>query len=217
MRIAVSRQLWSLVLAALVSQAASSGAHADLVITIAGASGGSETFWTFSGSSTAALSGTIRATGSTGTSNGDTWEMDGDPIVNSSIVDTLFTGTGNATVTVGGTTQNITQIFLDDDSPDANPEDDFGIRVDTALNYLADDASSWTGTLVVPISIDDLQLGSYTSVFNAPNFSAGADSIDINVVPEPSSLAMIGLAGLFGGAARYRRRKKTPAGEPAAN
>jgi hypothetical protein len=214
MRIAVSRRLWSLVLAGLLSHCTSSSARADLVITIAGASGGTETFWTFSGSSTAALDGSIRATGATGTSNGDTWEMDGNPIVDSSVSDLLFTATGgNATVTVGGTTQNITQIFLDDD---ASLADDFGIRTNNALNYLANDASSWTGTLIVPVSIDDLQLGSYTSVFNAPNFTAGAGSIDINVVPEPSSMAMIGLAGLFGGAVRFRRRKKTPDGEPAA-
>jgi hypothetical protein len=213
MRIAVSRRLWSLALAALLSQCTSSGAHADLVINIAGASGGTETFWTFSGSTTAALNGTIRVTDSPGTSDGDTWEMDGNPIA-SSIVDSLFTATGgSATITVGSTTRNITQIFLDDDSPD---EDDFGIRVDNALNYLADDATSWTGTLILPVSIDDLQLGSYTSLFNAPSFASGAGSIDINVVPEPSSMAMIGLAGLFGGAVRYRRRKKIPEGEPAA-
>lgn len=192
-----------------------SQAMASLILDVEGVSGSGTTTWSLSGSSTVNQSGTIRTNiGSNNFSVGDSFEPDvtGDFISSTTSIlgDSLFSITGLATVTVGLDTQTITDIFLD---PDGASRDDFGIRVDSSLSYLAGEASSWLGSFTVGLDISEFNVGTYrlnTAQVNGGGFLfAGVDDVVLNFaetsVPEPVSIALLGL-GLAG--IGFSRKKK---------
>ncbi|ARU55740.1 MAG: PEP-CTERM sorting domain-containing protein [Pseudomonadales bacterium] len=191
-------------------------ANAALILNVEGISGSGSTTWSLSGSSTVNQSGTIRTNvGSNNFSVDDTFEPDvaGDFISSTTTIldNSLFSISGLATITIGSDTQTITDIFLD---PDGASRDDFGIRVDSALSYLAGEASSWAGDFVVGLDISEFNLGTYrlnTTQSNGGGFLfALADDVVLNFneatsVPEPSVIALLslGLAGIG-----FSRKKK---------
>lgn len=180
-------------------------AKANLIIDVVGTSGAGFTTWTFStvapgitegDSSIRTNSGNIFLAGDTGQ-----FPFGINTILDTTIQNTVFALTGNATVTVGGTTELITGIFLDDDGDSA---DDLGIRVANTLSYLQNDEATWTGSGTLAVDIDTFVLG--TEIIS----DAGAqrmflsELITVNFsnapvpIPVTFALMLIGIAGLFG-------------------
>ncbi len=118
---------------------------------------------------------------------------------------------GNATITIGGNSETITHIWLDDDGGDDPPADDFGIRVATVLGFNENVASQWTGAVTVGVDLNQLIVGTYVSVDNGtgalPRFHITSDPIQLTIaaIPEPSTALMLSL-GLAGLAIRPRIR-----------
>ncbi|TWU06981.1 hypothetical protein CA54_53850 [Symmachiella macrocystis] len=193
-------------------------ANAELMIDVTGLGGDGFTTWTFSGTSIASSSESIP----TGTNNipgfSDVGQLSSDGttsglhvILDDGIQNQLFPVlSGLATVTVGADTQSITHVILDADSG-TNP-DDIGIRVDSLLSYLAGETSSWTGSIVVGVDLNDLRTGSFTNVGSAPLFSSGQGELKMNVntpVPEPSTYAgLLGITGVSLLAYGWRRKRQ---------
>jgi hypothetical protein len=183
--------------------AASMTANAELVIDVVGSSGSGFTTWTFSGSSTTNTAGSMRTNAANSFNAGDTGQFPFglDTILNTSYQDMVFAFSGAATVTIGGTTENITGIFLDDDGGSA---DDLGVRLMNELAYDVGVAATWSGSGTVNVDIDDFALGTWSMNSAEGQAMFISDPIIINFrVPTPGSLAVLGLGGLV--ATRRRR------------
>ena len=191
-------------------------ANAVLIINVEGVRGSGKTTWTLSGSSSADFRGTIRTgTGSNDFLRGDTAQVDdkGQFLSATTTVgeNSLFAATGSAQITVGSQTRTISHIFLDPDQGFTG--DDFGIRVNSLLRYATDASSSWTGRFTLDLDISNFIPGTYQiSRFDTFNFAQGATLIfketasvpkpptpepptpEPASIPEPSSLALLGLA-----------------------
>ncbi len=203
--------------AAFLIGAALQPAHAILTVDVTGAPGSGVTTWTFGGSSTANANGTIRTTGQGGTQfrDDDSVEFDLSYISDSSIQNQFFAlASGSAEITIGGETQTITQIWLDDDpSGSGSPFDDLAIRTQNGLSYSTGEASSWTGTFTVNLDINSLETGTFFSTpgnIAGPDFAAGPGNVRMTIaaVPEPSTWIMMILGfGLVGMQLQRKRRK----------
>lgn len=191
-------------LAVLAVAGLATASQAQLSIDVAGVPGSGVTTWTFGGSDIAAISGTMRDNSGTTFNAGDTGQFPFglDTILNTSYQDQVFTFTGAASVTIGGNTQGLTGIFLDDDGGSA---DDLGVRVATPIDYLAGDATAWTGSGTVNVDINDFALGfwSMNSTDGQAMFVGDPVEVTFRAIPAPGSLALLGLGGL---AATRRRR-----------
>jgi hypothetical protein len=189
-------------------------ASATLMVDIVGISGSGVTTWTLSGDSTTTVDGAIRTNGSASFGGGDSWEASasGDYIADVGLQDVVLAIIGTPIITIGGVTETITGIFLDDDG---GSFDDMGIRVANQLNYAAGLVTSWSGIFTVALDIDSLNVGTYVSAgaggtggYTGPFFSAESDTI-INIafgdvaVPEPVTTSLLAVGfGLFGFARR---------------
>ena len=186
-------------------------AQAGLIIDVSGVAGSGDTTWVFTTVTpgTASVDGTIRDASNATFNAADTGQFPFglDTILDTSIQDTVFSLSGNATVTVGGNSQLITGIFLDDDGGSA---DDLGIRTFADLAYLAGDTSSWTGSGTVNIDISAFALGSWSLNSSDGQAMFIDDPIIVNfiettAVPAPASLALLGIGALAWGLGRRRR------------
>ena len=106
-----------------------SQAQADLVIDVTGVAGSGVTTWTFSTAAPGVVTtaGSIRDATNNTFSASDTGQFPfgQDTILDTSIQNLVFALTGNVFVTIGGNTEQLTGIFLDDDGGSA---DDLGVR-----------------------------------------------------------------------------------------
>ncbi len=176
--------------------AASMTANAELVIDVVGSSGSGFTTWTFSGSSTTNTAGSMRTNADNTFNAGDTGQFPFglDTILNTSYQDMVFAFSGAASVTIGGTTESISGIFLDDDGGSA---DDLGVRLMNELAYDVGVAASWSGSGTVNVDIDDFALGTWSMNSAEGQAMFISDPIIVNFrVPAPGSLAVLGLGGL---------------------
>lgn len=183
-------------------------ASADLVVDFSGTPGTGITQVQFSGSSSTNGSGVVRTVGNDTFNNGDTFEPNtpnvGDWINDVTIQNSLFDVTGSATISVGGNTGSIGEIFLDEDGS----FDDFGIRlIGSSFSYSLGDDSNWTGSGTIDVDISAFNAGQYSSTgFGGFSFAQNGE-VFLNVstvVPEPSS-AIVGFALVV--IASLKRRK----------
>lgn len=182
-------------------------ASADLVVDFSGTPGTGITQVQFSGSSSAQGSGVVRTVGNGTFSSGDTFEAltpnDGDWINDVTIQNSLFAVTGSATISVGGNTGSIGEIFLDEDGN----FDDFGIRlIGSSFSYSLGDVSNWTGSGTIDVDISAFNADSSPTGFGGFSFAQNGE-VFLNVstvVPEPSS-AIVGFALVV--IASLKRRK----------
>ncbi len=213
-----SRRFLSLTIpCVLTSLLATETVFATLVIDVVGTSGSGQTAWVFSGSSTTADAGVIRTAGAgAGFNNEDTTNIvapnDGDFIADTGLQDVLFVASGNAAVTIGGSTELITAVFLDDDSPITVVADDFGFRTENPLSYTAGQTISWTGSLTLALDRQQLNIGIFTQGNNATGTAEWVQEGDMTVsiseqpvdVDAPGGLALM-IAGLAALGMRRRR------------
>ena len=204
--------LVTLVLLAL----ASTTANAALIINVEGVPGSGKTTWTLSGSSSADSNGTIRTSeGSNTFSRGDTGLFDSLLSKKVTFDNSLFAvRDGSATITVGSTTRTITHISLHrqalprSSSAKGRAFNGLGIRVNSALSYALPDGdlaevrprSRWSGRFTLDLDISHFNPGTYRipPAWFGFDFSHGETQRDVTLnireVPEPSGLALLGLA-----------------------
>ncbi len=178
---------------------------AGLIIDIVGTPGSGSTTWTFSGSTSAYTSGTFSVEGSEGFNGGDTNQPgelstgnDKNFIIPTSMDDQLFIRTsGGASITTPNGTQQLTEIFLDDDGV---AKDDVGFHTATALGYASSDVVTWSGSNVFGVDMDTFAIGSFGRTRYAsatPYFVAvGVNNLIINTatataIPEPSTFSIL--------------------------
>ena len=197
---------------------------ADLVIDISGFAGTNTVHIDFSGESFSSSPGTIRTLNAGGIAFNfaDTFDVepindiDGDGIGDTGLLagftfsDLVLAGTGNAQISIGGVSESIAGIFLDDDSADI---DDFGIRTANPLSFGAGQRTVFSGSLTVSsplLDITNFSVGSFVDTPDlGPRFTTvGGGGITINVsvkpIPEPSAFAL--MAGMAAFAACRRRK-----------
>jgi hypothetical protein len=133
------------------------------------------------------------------------------PISDTGIVDTVFSAQlgGNAMLTVGADTEAISAVFLDS----GVAFDQIGVRVANSFTYAFQEASSWTGSIAVPIDVNQLNAGTYLSyVVQGPDFASGAlGAVEINIqsVPEPTAFLYGGLMSTLAGCVYRVRRMRS--------
>ena len=194
----------------LFTAMSASDVKANLVIDVTGVAGSGVTTWTFTTISVgiAEADGTIRDNSANTFNAADTGQFPfgEDTILDTSIQNLVFALTGNAMITVGGTTESLTGIFLDDDGGSA---DDLGIRVANPLAYLALDETTWTGSGTVNVDITAFALGSWSINEAAGQNIFISDPIIVNfsaiAIPEPGCFGILACLSL--GCVVRRRRK----------
>lgn len=172
-----------------------------------GASPAASSVWTLSGSGTVLIS-----------SPGTVPRLDADSNLNSPSswagVDELtaindFEGvinSGSGTVTLNGTDYAINTSYIDDDTTSG---DDFGVGIENGgvdIILANNDAFSWTGTFVTNIPYTVMAPGVYTMNTYGESTAGPTNTtlpLRVEIVPEPGSLALLGLSGL----AILRRRR----------
>ena len=185
-----------------------SQAQADLVIDVTGVAGSGVTTWTFSTTSAGVVStaGSIRDVTNNTFSAFDTGQFPfgQDTILDTSIQNVVFALTGDVFITIGGNTEQLTGIFLDDDGGSA---DDLGVRALNQLDYLVGDTSSWTGSGTVNVDISAFALGTWSinSTDGQAMFFSDPITVNFSAIPEPTSLALVGVMAV--GCVLRRRRK----------
>lgn len=186
---------------------ACSTAHAQLRIEVTGVPNSGQSTWTFftDTSDLVTTAGTIRTPPNNTFSAFDSGQFPfgQNTILDSSFVDVVFPLSGSATITIGGETQSIAAIYLDDDGTSA---DDLGVRAAVALDYAVGEASSWSGSGTVPVDITAFVEGSWS--INSADGQAMffADPVLVNftqVIPEPTSAGF-----LLGGACLLVMRRR---------
>ena len=188
-------------LVAVVALCASSALaqQGQLQIDVSGVPGSGVTTWEFSTNvpGNAEADGTVRDVTNADFSGFDTGQFPfgQDTILDTNIQNQVFLLTGNAEITVGGNTEMIGGIFLDDDGGSA---DDLGVRTVTDLPFLAGDIATWTGTGTAPVDINAFVLGpwSLNDIDGQRMFIAEEVLVNFTAVPEPASFGLLGLAGL---------------------
>ena len=189
-------QLVTLVLLAL----ACATANAALIVNVEGERGSGKTTWTLSGSSTSSTSGNMRPS----TRGGDYSWADTLRTVQRFLSDettisrnSLFAVMGSAQFTYGPRTQTISHIFLGPNNSRAG--DAFGIRTSSTAPYAPRQTIRWSGRFTLDLDISNFKPGTYRSASGyTPNFAQTGDIVfrfkETASVPEPSSLALLGLA-----------------------
>ncbi len=186
---------------------ASLASRAGLVVDITGDAGSGQTLWTFSGSTTASGSGFFDD--GTNLGNNDTWQ---DLLNYTDINDDEITSvTGDATLTIAGTTRDIDLAYIDNDGSSNGDVDDFGVGVSGSNNFNFDDGDlvSWSGSLFVDLDINAISLAGTPVTISGSEYGDHAQlALTINIghvaMAEPASVALV-LFGL-GGLAWARRR-----------
>ena len=190
------------------------GAHASLIITLSGTPGLGTTTAVFAGSSTTAGDGIINADTFTGFDGGDTFNVGQEPspfdpiawILEPTIDDLIspFLGGSTVSMSIGGSTFDLTALLFDDDSI-FNDTNDLGVRAASAQTYLAGETVSWSGSGDIALDYSVFLPGTYVSTFLAPDslplFASDPVTLIIetpNLVPLPASLPLvtIGLSSL---------------------
>jgi hypothetical protein len=184
------------------------------VINVTGTPGSGTTTWVFSGSAVAEENGTVRTQTADSFHVDDTFDVICQGCLIPFIADTEISwdvypsAGGSASLTIGDDTRSIVALVLNDNSP--RSEDQLGIRVDSPLNYLSTETTSWSGSLLIGVDVDQLGEGTFINqrfLNPEPNFAgpAGDVLITVSAVPEPTitTLAtfLLGLMGL-----RFRRK-----------
>lgn len=207
----------SLALAALGALALGSQSMAQLVVTVTPAGGGN-TLWTFSGSATYTESAAgleFRAT--TGWAEDDSTEWKGNGNSGNYVASgtynnqhsLLVSGT-NPVITVNGTPYNIGGVIVDHDGSG----DDFGVTIAGAATVPvpANATVAFSGSAVFAVDYAKLNPGVY-SFGNISHAVGGTDTgigtlpLNMTVVPEPETWAMVTGMSLCGVGAFLRRRK----------
>ena len=190
-------QLVTLALLAL----ACSTANAALIVNVEGVRGSGKTTWTLSGSSTSNSFGNV-STGSTSYNWRDSLRTVQRFLSDETTIsrNSLFAVTGSAQFTYGPWTETISHIFLGPNISRAG--DAFGIRTSSTAAYARNVSTRWSGSFTLDLDISNFKPGTYrsASAYTA-NFAQPGDvtltfreTVKTASVPEPSSLALLGLA-----------------------
>lgn len=203
--------------AVLLGTCLASVASADLILTIRPASGGTLSYWEFSGTASTLvnpgglLNAVLPGTGNLGT-NADAWGDVGDYTAVNDLEGSVIGGA--ATVTVSrldrfGSPEvhnfNIDLTYIDDDG--AGAFDDFGIGIDNGgsdFTLNEDDEVSWSGLVLSSVAHNDLTLGTY----NITNYGINGElplTLVVTAIPEPAGVLGFFALGLVG--LTIRRRK----------
>ena len=176
-------------------------ANAALIINVEGVSGSGKTTWTLSGSSTSNSSGNV-STGRTRYNWQDSLRTVQRFLSDETTIsrNSLFAVTGSAQFTHGPWTETISHIFLGPN--EGSVGDAFGIRTQSYFTYGPRASIRWSGSFTLDLDIGNFKLGTYRSASSyTANFAQAGDvtltfkeTAKTASVPEPSSLALLGLA-----------------------
>lgn len=198
-----------ILLALLASAYVCESSNADLIIDVTGAPGSTTTTWSFSGSVQNVSGGSTFTSKNNGSPQSDeVWQTGAfNNLVNKWFEDATALGSVVVSVTDSG---NSTQQY----SPDAiylnsTPNDELALSLGTSDVAIASgDDISWTGSAVMDIAFDSLTPGTYTS----STFGGAALQLNIQAVPEPSGLSMLGIVGAVAITSRRNRYRRSDSG-----